>query len=148
MPAITGELVLGGRRVTRAGGPLDHVDDDRVRSAVVTDRGDGLLPAHAHPGGVARPAGLGGGADPAVGGRDDHGRLDHVAGGLALRSAWRGPALGTARSREHGESGSERSGRAADGDRAGDRAVAIVCADRRLRAADAPSAPCCRRSSG
>lgn len=43
--------------------------NDRVCGAAGTDRGDGVLPAHASPDGVARAAGVGGGADAVVGGR-------------------------------------------------------------------------------
>jgi hypothetical protein len=70
-------------------GPGDPVDDDRVRGTARLDRGNGLLPAHAPVGGTARPAGLGGGADAAVGGRDDRGGVDHAAGRLARWGAWR-----------------------------------------------------------
>ena len=67
-----------------------------MRGAAGADRGNGVLPAHAHAGGVARSAGLGGGADAIVGGRDDRGRVDHPAGRLALWWAWRGLAVGAA----------------------------------------------------
>src|SRR6266851_4361784 len=70
---------------------MDQVDDDRVCGAAGADRGNGLLPTHAHAGGVARTAGLGGSADAAVGGWDDRGRLDHPAGDS--RSGSRGGAL-------------------------------------------------------
>ncbi len=44
MPAVTGELVLGGSG-DRAGGRLDQVDDDRVRGVAGADRGHGVLSA-------------------------------------------------------------------------------------------------------
>src|SRR5215469_5430284 len=72
-----------------AGGPVDPGDNDRLRGAVGADRRDSLLPAHAHAGRVARAARLGRRADPAVGGRDDRGRVDHTAGRLPRGGAWR-----------------------------------------------------------
>jgi hypothetical protein len=68
------------------------------------------------------------------------------AGGLALWQSWRVLAVGAAGGEEHGAPGRERRGRAANRDRAGDRGVAAVRANRRIRAADAPGAP--RRAVG
>jgi Protein of unknown function (DUF2637) len=52
-----------------------------------------------------------------------------------------GPAVGAAGSGQRGEPSRQRRCSRADGDGAGDRRVAVVRADRRLRAADAPSPP-------
>jgi hypothetical protein len=59
---------------------VNPVDDDGVRRAAGADRGHGVVPAYAPAGGVAWSAGLGGGADAVLGGRDDRGGFDHVAG--------------------------------------------------------------------
>jgi hypothetical protein len=48
------------------------------------DRGHGLIPAYAPAGGVARAARLGGRPHAFVGGRDDRGRVDHIAGRLTV----------------------------------------------------------------
>ncbi len=69
-----------------AGRSVDQVDDDRLRGTAGADRGNGLVPPHAHACGVARAARLGGGADAILGGRDDCGCLYHAAGRLALSS--------------------------------------------------------------
>lgn len=52
MPAITGDLLLGGTG-DRAGGSLDQMDDDRMRRAASADRGRGVLPVHAPTRGIA-----------------------------------------------------------------------------------------------
>lgn len=74
-----------------------------MRGAAGTDRGEGLLPAHAHADGAALPAGLVGGADAIVCGRDDRGRLDHAAGGVPLGLHRRDPAVGAAGGGKRGE---------------------------------------------
>ena len=64
-----------------------------------------------HPaGGVARAAGVGGGADAAVGGRDDRGGIDDAASRLMRRAAWREAALGASCRRQRGEPGRQRRG--------------------------------------
>src|SRR5262249_53504376 len=65
---------------------------------------------------------------------------DSRAGG-----AWREAALGAACCRQHGEPSRQRRSRPAHSGRAGDRSLAVVRPHQRLRAADAPSAPRCRR---
>jgi site-specific DNA recombinase len=112
--------------------PVDPVDHDWVRGAAGADCGDRLLPSHASAGGIARSAGLGGGVDAVLGGRDDRGRFDHAACRLALWQPGRDSAVNAAGGREHGEPGGECGGCAADGDGPGDRGVAVVRFDRRL----------------
>lgn len=72
--------------------------------------------------------------------------VDHVAGRVAVRQAWRIAAVGLAGDRESGESGRERFGCGADGYGACDRGMAVIRADRRVRTADAPDPP--RRRAG
>src|SRR6266700_1995818 len=66
---------------------------------------------------------LGGGPDADVGGRGDRCRVNHTAGGLAVRQTWRGAAVGAAGGGRPGEAGRQRRGRRADSDGAGDRGV-------------------------
>jgi hypothetical protein len=127
--------------VSGPGGPVDRVDDDRVRGLAGADRRDGVLPPYAHAGRVARPAGVGGCADAAVGGWVDRGRVDHAAGRLARGGERRGAALGAAGRGQRGEPGRQRCRRPANCGRAGDRGVAVVRAYRCLRVAHAPSSP-------
>jgi hypothetical protein len=110
----------------------------RMCGAAGGDRGNSFLPAYASAGRRAWAAGVGGGADAAVGGRDDRGGLDLLASRLALRRAGRVAAVGVAGDRERGEPGGERGGGRACGYWAGDRRVALVRADRLIRAAHAP----------
>ena len=65
---------------------------------------------------------------------------------LASADARRLPAVGAAGCRERGEPGGERRGCRADGDGPGDRCVAVIRADRLVRAADASGSP--RRGDG
>src|SRR5215470_9911913 len=97
-----------------------------------------LVELHGQPGWVAA-------LTPLSGGRDDRGGLDHTAGRITCGGAWREAALGAACCRQRGEPGRQRRGRPAHGGRAGDRSLAVVRPHQRLRAADAPSAPRCRR---
>ena len=92
-------------------------------------------------GALPREAWAGGRTDSAVGGRDGRGGVDDAADGLAVRRPERAPAVGAAGSRQRGEPGCERRSRRADGDGPGDRGVAVVRADRLVRAADAPGPP-------
>jgi hypothetical protein len=78
----TSRLAASGER---RDGPLDQGDNDRMRGPARPDRGHGLLLAYASARGTARPAGLGGCADAAVGGRDDRRGVDDAAGRLAKR---------------------------------------------------------------
>src|SRR6266487_2500171 len=96
------------------------------------DRGHSLLPTHAHAGGGAWPAGVGGGTNPAVSGRDDRGRLDHTAGRLTRGEAWRSAAVGASCGGQRGEPGRQCRGRSADRGRAHNRSLAVIRAYRRL----------------
>lgn len=83
----------------------------------------------------------GGGADAPVGGWDDRGGVNDIAGRFACGGTGRGTALGTAGRRQRGEPGRQRGGSAADGRGTGDRGLAVICPYRRLRTADAPGPP-------
>jgi site-specific DNA recombinase len=132
---------LSERCCERAGRSVDQAHHDRLRRDASSDRRDSVLPAHAPARGTARPAGVGGGANTALSGRDDR-RCVHNA---ARRLAWRRPGwvspVGSSGGRQCREPCSKRRSRTADDGRPGDRGLAIVLAHRRLRVADAPGSP-------
>jgi hypothetical protein len=66
------------------GGPVDPVDDDRVRGTSGADRRNRVLPARAPAGGAARPAWLGGGAYSLA----ERRRRGTPAGSRALTCFW------------------------------------------------------------
>jgi len=128
----------------RAAGSVDQMGHDRVCGSAGGDRWDCVLPSHASAGGTAWAARLGRGADSAVGGWDDRGRLDHSAGRLTRGTAWRGAAVGACCDRQRGEPGRQCRGSSAGGGRSGDRSLAVICAYLRLRVAHAAGSVQCR----
>lgn len=93
---------------------MDPVDHDRVRGAAGADHGHGVLPhmhllveTHRQPGWIAA-------LTPLVGGKDDRGRVDHVAGRLMRAGAGRGAAMVATGERQRSEPGSQRRSRPAD----------------------------------
>src|SRR5208282_3246163 len=77
-------------------------------------------------------AGLGGGADATVGGRNDRCCVDDPAGRVPVRWSRRVPSLEFIGGGQRGEPGRQCGCRGADDDRPGDSGVAIVRADRVL----------------
>jgi hypothetical protein len=108
---MLGTLGWAARALLAVGGPVDSVDDDRVRDTAGADCRDGPLSPLAPAGRATRSARVGRGADPVVSGRHDRGRsttllADSRAGELAASCpgrgrltrgrAWRQAALGAA----------------------------------------------------
>jgi hypothetical protein len=131
-----------GAHCDRAHGSVDPADDRGLRRDAGADRRDGLVSAHALAGGAARAAGVGCRTDAYVGGRDDRRGVDDTASRLAQRPTGRIAAVGVAGGWQYSKPCCKRRSRTADHDGPGDRRVAVVLTDRRIRAADAPGPPC------
>src|SRR5436190_809625 len=129
------------RRSDGARGSVDKAYDDRLRGDTGADRRHGLIPSYAPAGRAAWAAGLGGGAHATVGGRDDRRGIHDVAGRLPQRRPWRVAAVGIAGGGQRGQPGRQRRSRRADSNGPHHRGLAVLLADRRLRAAHAAGPP-------
>ena len=100
----------------RAARWVDRVDYHWMCGAAGGDRGHSLVPAHAHAGGRAWPAGLGGSTDTAIGGRHDRGSVHCPAGAADPTTAGGREAVPHLRHRSSGsDSGHSRSRQAVAG---------------------------------